>query len=113
MAGVGIDLMLIQLLARWSSDVVPRYVAEAPLAKLSDTYRGKLAVQVLGTNLHELAAQLQAVQQCSASDARSVLYLKDEVALLSAKVGSADSSSSLRIRISDSGVGPSAVSLVH
>ena len=65
LAGMGIDLMLIQLMARWSSDVVLRYVAEAPLAKLSDTYRGEPAVQVLGTSLHELTAQLQAVQQCS------------------------------------------------
>jgi hypothetical protein len=104
LAGMGIDLMLIQLMARWSSNVVLRYVAEAPLEKLSASYRGKFAAQALGSGLHELTAQLQAVQQCTASDARSVQYLKDEVALMSARVGSTASQSALWIRNGESGV---------
>ncbi len=43
LAGLGIDLRLIQLMARWSSEVVLRYVADAPLAKMSEAYRGKHA----------------------------------------------------------------------
>ena len=33
-----LDTVLIQLMARWSSQVVPRYVSEAPLAKISDIF---------------------------------------------------------------------------
>ena len=104
LASMGIDLMLVQLMPRWSSNVVWRYVAEAPLEKLSAAYRAEFAAQVLGTGLHELTAQLQAVQQCTASDTRSVQYLKDEVALLSARVGSKASHASLWIRNGESGV---------
>ena len=39
------SMVLIQLMARWSSDVVLRYVAEAPLECLSEAYR-KSASQV-------------------------------------------------------------------
>ena len=37
LAGVGLDIFLIQLLARWASQVVLRYVREAPLKNLTRT----------------------------------------------------------------------------
>ena len=39
LAGLGIEIHLIQLMARWSSDVVYRYVAEAPLSRMTAAYR--------------------------------------------------------------------------
>ena len=39
LASMGVPLLTIQLLARWASDVILHYVAEAPLCKLTDTYR--------------------------------------------------------------------------
>jgi len=45
MAGLGIPLATIQLIARWSSDVVTRYVGEAPLKDLTSTYRRAAAAR--------------------------------------------------------------------
>ena len=45
LAALGIDIVLIQLMARWSSDVVLRYVAEAPLATMSAAYRAGYAAK--------------------------------------------------------------------
>ena len=42
MAAIGIDTVIIALLARWQSSIVLRYAAEAPLQNISDTYRSKL-----------------------------------------------------------------------
>ena len=39
LAGIGIPVSTIQLLARWSSDVVFRYIAEVPLSRLTEEYR--------------------------------------------------------------------------
>ena len=38
LASIGLEISLIQLMARWSSDVVLRYVAEAPLEQISRAY---------------------------------------------------------------------------
>ena len=43
MASIGVTMPCIQLLARWDSAVVLRYVAEAPLEALSADYRRSLA----------------------------------------------------------------------
>jgi hypothetical protein len=47
LAALGVDLVRIQLMARWSSDVVLRYVAEAPLATMTAAYRAGVAAQSL------------------------------------------------------------------
>ncbi len=39
MAAFGIEVYMIQLMARWSSDVVFRYVADAPLSRMTAAYR--------------------------------------------------------------------------
>ena len=104
LAGMGIDLVLIQLMARWSSDVVLRYVADAPLTKISAAYRAGSAVVPLGSDLQELSAQLQVAQRCSASDARSIEYLQEEVTLLSAQVGKLASPTMHWVRNCDPGV---------
>ena len=46
LAGLGVDIHLIQLMARWSSDVVLRYVAEAPLSSMTEAYRRGYASQL-------------------------------------------------------------------
>ena len=48
LAALGVSLALIQLMARWSSDVVLRYVAEAPLATMTAAYRDGFAAKSLG-----------------------------------------------------------------
>ena len=42
LAMLGVELVVIALLARWASAVVLRYAAEAPLSQLTDTYKQKL-----------------------------------------------------------------------
>ena len=44
LAGLGLELSLIQLLARWCSSVVLEYVRDAPLIALTSTTRGKLTL---------------------------------------------------------------------
>ena len=44
LAAIGIDIFLIQLLARWASDVVLRYVREAPLVSMTAVTKQKLSL---------------------------------------------------------------------
>ena len=48
LAALGLSLPLIQLMARWSSDVVLRYVSEAPLVNMTAAYRQGFAAKALG-----------------------------------------------------------------
>jgi hypothetical protein len=47
MAALGIEIYLIQLMARWASDVVYRYVAEAPLSRMTAAYRNGFAARAV------------------------------------------------------------------
>ena len=53
LARLGVSLFLIQLMARWSSDVVTRYVVEVPLDNISSIYKGEAATKELHTLLEE------------------------------------------------------------
>ena len=58
LARMGVSLLLIQLEARWASDVIARYVAEALMDTISDVYRsGGCAkeLQVLVGEVHSPA----------------------------------------------------------
>ena len=80
------------------------YVADAPLTMISAAYRAGSAVVPLGSGLQELSARLQVAQRCFASDASSIVYLQEEVALLSAQVGKLASPPMHWVRNCDSGV---------
>ena len=84
MAGMGISIVLIQLMARWSSEAVLRYVAEAPLQGMSDAYRKGLSTSALGTSAEETSRQLEVVKSETAQDKRLIHYLQQEVATLKA-----------------------------
>ena len=45
LAELGIEIFMIQLMARWSSNVVYRYVAEAPFSRMTAAYRRGYAAQ--------------------------------------------------------------------
>ena len=53
-AGISISVVLIQLMARWSSDVVLLHIAEAPLQGMSDAYREGLSTTALGETAEEV-----------------------------------------------------------
>ena len=80
------------------------YVADAPLTMISAAYRAGSAVVRLGSGLQELSARLQVAQRCFASDASSIVYLQEEVALLSAQVGKLVSPPMHWVRNCESGV---------
>ena len=89
LAALGVNLALIQLMARWSSDVVLRYVAEAPLVTMTAAYREGFASKVLG-EVGPLA-QLQALQLVQAPsgppDVSSMHVLSEDQAPPPAYVG--------------------------
>ena len=84
MAGMGISIVLIQLMARWSSEAVLRYVAEAPLQGMSNAYRKGLSTSALGTSAEETSRQLEVVKSETVQDKRLIHYLQQEVATLKA-----------------------------
>ena len=69
LAALGVDLVRIQLMARWSSDVVLRYVAEAPLATMTAAYRAGVAAQSVremsAAEVQSPAARVPVVQRAS------------------------------------------------
>ena len=123
MAALGIELVLIQLMARWSSDVVLRYVADAPLASITASYRAKLAagdavssssspggpsfqMQVLCSDVRSLAAQVNAIAGSSSACSRTVDYLKEELTMLKAKSDAMRPAPCLQVIVNqDSGIG--------
>ena len=68
-------------MARWSSDVVLRYVAEALLQGMSDAYRRGLSTAV-GETAEEVLRQLEVVKSEALQDKRLIHYLQHEVATL-------------------------------
>jgi len=92
LAALGIDVLLIQLMARWSSDVVLRYVSEAPLAAITDAYRGRARSNMAAPRpaigaAADLQAALSAVQSAPQADSRLEGYLVEELSLAEAAAG--------------------------
>ena len=56
LAGIGLDVFKIQLLGRWSSDVVLRYVRDAPLSIVSADYRRLMASRNLDAVMSHIGA---------------------------------------------------------
>ena len=81
MAGMGISIVLIQLMARWSSGAVLRHAAEAPLQGMSDTYRKGLSTTALGETAEGVLRQLEVVKSEAAHDERLIHQLQHEVAM--------------------------------
>ena len=73
---------LVQLMARWSSDALLRYVAEAPLQGMSEAYRKGLSTTALGETAEDVLRQLEAVKSEASHDKRLIYYLQHEVAML-------------------------------
>ena len=53
MARMNVPLPLIQLMARWASDVIARYVADVPLSNISAIYRRACCAKDLEDLVHE------------------------------------------------------------
>jgi len=73
MASLGIPLATIQLVARWSSEVVARDVGEAPLQALTSTYRRAAAAKSLGCFGGEAPLDIKALRSQALSLSEEVL----------------------------------------
>ncbi|CAK0866697.1 unnamed protein product [Prorocentrum cordatum] len=78
LASQGVSIAVIQLLARWNSDVVFRYVSEAPLLTLADEYRRAHAAHLV----HERFA---AAQRTIGELGQQLGAMKDRVANMSSQ----------------------------
>jgi hypothetical protein len=82
MAAMGIPLLTIQLMARWASDIVMRYVGEAPLMTVTAAYRQANASLDLQSLLSATEHKLSAVQlQIDGLDDRTRAQLQEELDL--------------------------------
>ena len=62
MAMMGLDVVLIRLMARWAGEVVLRYIAEAPLGTITDAYKRLASGKSLTTQLDDLCSELTALK---------------------------------------------------
>ena len=84
LAAMGFPVILIQLLARWSSEVVLRYIREAPLLRVTAEYRRRHEEYSLERFLAASPAELVRLKdQCAELDARTAALLAAEVQLRS------------------------------
>ena len=80
LAASGLPLIFIQLLGRWQSDAVARYVADAPLVHLSSTYKSLHQPLHLDEVLAGLRGEVSAVQlQVASLDEKCKALLSTEV----------------------------------
>ena len=72
MARTGVSLPLIQLMARWSSNAIARYVADTPLETISEVYRRATAAKELRELIDEARRSSLAAQKRIGQHARRV-----------------------------------------
>jgi hypothetical protein len=83
LAALGFPLLLIQLLGRWGSDIVMRYVMDAPLGAITSTYRSMMAEQELQGTLKRLIQQGSGAEGALPKKAGfAIKALQDELAEL-------------------------------
>ena len=82
---MGLDIVLIQLVARWSSQVVLRYLSEAPLAKIFEILMERKAGASLRWSLEELSRHFAELESRREEDRAKIHHLQDELSLLSAR----------------------------
>jgi hypothetical protein len=82
LARLGFDIVLIKLMARWDSMVVLRYIAEAPLGTVTETYRKLAAGRGLATQLDDLLTEVSSLRgQVEAMRGQAIDAQKQEVEL--------------------------------
>jgi len=85
LAGIGLEVPKIQLLARWASLIVLRYVAEAPLAAITDNMKTLLRDK-LGQGSEQPGRDQQQISEATQSDVQNDIL--DRLRELEAKVAS-------------------------
>ena len=92
LARMGVDVLLIQLMARWSSDVVLRYIAEAPLATMGSVVRSRCSSSALTSSVDDLRRQVAELSEVRDGEVRPsssfVAYLEEELCLAQCRVQS-------------------------
>lgn len=87
LARLGFDVVLIRLMARWSPDVVLRYIAEAPLGTVTETYRKLAAGRSMSGQLDSLFTEMSELRsRLDTMSVRATEALVEETALEEAVV---------------------------
>ena len=82
LARLSFDIISIKLMVRWDSNVVLRYIAEAPLGAVTETYRKLAAVRSLTTQLDDLLTEMSLLRgQVDATQAPAAAAQQEEVEL--------------------------------
>ena len=82
LASIGIPLMTIQLVARWSSSVILRYVGETPLETVTSTYRRAQASSDLETALEQCCSNAERIKGIvDGLSAESAAHFEEELNL--------------------------------
>eukprot|EP00972_Heterocapsa_arctica_P067036 9893137-Heterocapsa_arctica.AAC.1 len=87
LAAQGMPLLTIQLLARWASAIIMRYVAEAPLEAVTSEYRRAQASVSLQAISDLPPEEIERVTRGLDLDDSIVLQLREEIALIRADWG--------------------------
>ena len=83
LARLGFDVVLIKLMARWDSNVVLRYIAEAPLGTITEAYRRLAAGRTLSTQLDDLLTEVSGLRlQVNAMKPQAVEAQREELELI-------------------------------
>ena len=91
MAAKGIQIAVIQLMARWQGDVVLRYVQESPLAIITQDYKVGCAEENLRTLITGLKAKSQAsIQKFMELKIPNIADIKDEINDLGRRIDSVE-----------------------
>jgi hypothetical protein len=62
MAIMGLDIVLIRLMARWAGETVLRYIAEAPLGTITDAYKKLATGRSMPSQLEDLFSDISALK---------------------------------------------------
>ena len=104
LAGIGIPLAMLQLLARHQSDIILRYVQEAPLLNLTNEYRNLMDKNELGNFAHGLRSEVvDLVKVRNFANLNDYNALKQQMEELDKKLKSVDCKVNCHIVNMDSG----------
>ena len=83
LARLGFDIALIKLMARWDSMVVLRYIADAPLGTITESYRRLAAGRSMAMQLDELLTEVSALRShVNAMKPQAIIAQQEELELI-------------------------------
>ena len=88
LAAMGLEISLIQLIGRWGSEVVRRYVSDAPLSTVTSVYKQKLTNRDLKEEIARLASvdDSGSLRRSSGPSESALLTMRGEVDMMKTQI---------------------------